>query len=76
MLITKKTRLLPNIGTLSRAVNTSSRADANAFTIEFNFLRNKLVMIPRTALFITRARTRTWSTEPRELGDKAEIISP
>ena len=68
--------VLPRIGTLSRAVSTSSKADANAFTMEFSFLRNKLVMIPRTALFITSTRTRTWRNEPRESGDRAEIISP
>ena len=53
-----RVRGIPSIGTLSIAVITSSRAEANAFKMEFSFFRNKLVTIPRTELFIINNNTR------------------
>ena len=71
-----RVRGIPRMGTLSRAVNTSSRAEAKAFKIEFNFLRNKEVMIPRTELLRMRARTRVWLMDARDDEEKALARSP
>ena len=69
-------RGMPSTGTLSTAVTTSSRALANAFNIEFNFLRNKLVTIPRTELLIISSSTRGCLMESNAGRVKALEISP
>ena len=69
-------RGIPSIGTLRTAVITNSRAEAKAFSIELSFLRNKLVTIPRTALFAINIKTRGLEREERDEGEKALIRSP
>ena len=69
-------RGIPSIGTLNTAVITNSRAEAKAFRMELSFLRNKLVTIPRTALFRINVNTRGWVSEDREEAEKALIRSP
>ena len=67
---------MPKMGTLSRAVKTNSRAAAKAFKMEFNFLRNKLVMIPRTALLNIMRMTKVWLMDANDDEEKALARSP
>ena len=67
---------IPSRGTLSTAVITSSSALAKAFSIELSFLRNKLVMMPRTELFIISRRTKGLLIDCKEETVKALRISP
>ena len=69
-------RGIPSIGTLSTAVITNSRAEAKAFSMELSFLRNKLVTIPRTALFRISINTSGWVSVEREEAENAVISSP
>ena len=69
-------RGIPSIGTLSTAVITNSRAEAKAFRMELSFLRNKLVTIPRTALFMISINTSGLFSEEREEAENAVIRSP
>ena len=67
---------IPKMGTLSNAVKTNSRAAANALKMEFNFLRNKLVMMPRIALLKIRRMTKVWLMEANEDEEKTLARSP
>ena len=67
---------IPSRGTLSTAVITSSSALAKAFRIEFSFLRNKLVTIPRTALLMISRRTKGWLIDCKEDAVSALRMSP
>ena len=58
------------------AVKTNSRAAANAFKMEFSFLRNKLVMMPRIALLKIRRITKVWLMDANEDEEKALARSP
>ena len=69
-------RGIPSIGTLNTAVITNSRAEAKAFSMELSFLRNKLVTIPRTALFRININTRGLFSEERDEAENALISSP
>ena len=69
-------RGIPSIGTLRIAVITNSKAEAKAFSMELSFLRNKLVTIPRTALFMINVNTRGLVSEEREVAENALIRSP
>jgi len=71
-----RVRGIPRRGQLSIAVMTSSNAEANAFRIEFSFWRERLVMMPRTALLRMRMRTRGLAIEEREGEVKALCKSP
>jgi hypothetical protein len=67
---------MPKMGTLSRAVKTNSRAAAKAFKMEFNFLRNKLVMMPRIALLKIMRMTKVWLMDANDDEEKALARSP
>ena len=69
-------RGIPSIGTLRTAVITNSRAEAKAFSMELSFLRNKLVTIPRTALFKININTRGLFSEERDEAENALMRSP
>ena len=71
-----RVRGIPSIGTLSIAVITSSRAEANAFKMEFSFFRNKLVTIPRTELFIINNNTRGLLIDSNDDNVNAVKMSP
>ena len=67
---------IPSKGTLSKAVNTNSRADAKALRMELSFLRKRLVTIPRTELFRIKRTTSGWLIEDRADEVKALVRSP
>ena len=67
---------IPSRGTLSTAVITSSRALAKAFSIELSFLRNKLVMMPRTELLTISSRTKGLLIDCKEDTVSALKMSP
>ena len=67
---------IPKMGTLSSAVKTNSRAAANAFKMEFSFLRNKLVMMPRIALLNIMRMTKVWLMDANDDEEKALARSP
>ena len=69
-------RGMPRMGTLSTAVITSSRAEANAFKIELSFLRKRLVTIPRTELLRMSSRTRGLLIDSRDGSVNAVQMSP
>ena len=69
-------RGIPSIETLSTAVITNSRAEAKAFSMELSFLRNKLVTIPRTALFRISINTRGLFSEARDEAENTLMRSP
>ena len=67
---------IPNIGTLTIAVITNSTAEANAFKIEFNFFRNKLVANPRRELLAMISKTKGLFIDSSDVAVKALRRSP
>lgn len=67
---------IPSIGTLTTAVITNSKAEANAFSIEFSFLRKRLVTIPSTALLAINITTSGLLREERDEAENALSRSP
>jgi hypothetical protein len=65
----------PNRIKLKMAVNTSSKAEANAFRMEFKFFKNKEVTIPTIELLIIIQMTKNCQIVARETGVKLETNS-
>ena len=70
------TKYIQNIMVELDGTLPNSRAEANAFNIELSFLRNKLVMIPRTALLMISITTKGLQMEARDDEENALIRSP
>ena len=71
-----RVRGMPRMGTLSTAVITSSRAEANAFRIELSFLRKRLVTMPSTELLMISSRTSGLLIDSKDDRVKAVQMSP
>ena len=67
---------MPNIGTLTTAVIINSTAEANAFKIEFNFFKNKLVANPSRELLAMISKTKGLFIDSRDVAVKAMRRSP